>query len=76
MNDVHHSAVAMKLKDITIRKCVQCHMDLYDGQSIFTYEQPTGSNLYFCSSLCAGEWFIKNECVQEIFREDGRGMIP
>jgi hypothetical protein len=77
MNDVH--AVAMKLKDERlkdIRKCVQCNMDLHDGQGVFTYEQPTGSNMYFCSSMCAGEWFISRECVKEIFRENGRGMIP
>jgi len=26
--------------------------------------------------MCAGEWFISRECVKEIFRENGRGMIP
>lgn len=51
-------------------ECTYCHDMFENGQDIMMYEYDFGK-LYFCSSICAGNWFVESECQSISFYGDG-----
>lgn len=47
-------------------ECACCYEKFEDGQDIMMHEYDFGK-LYFCSSLCAGYWFVESECQSMSF---------
>ena len=50
-------------------ECIYCNEEFENGQNIMMYEYDFGT-LYFCCSICAGNWFVDSECQSVTFTKD------
>jgi ribosomal protein L24E len=50
-------------------ECTHCHDKFEDGQNVMAYKYGSGE-LYFCGSVCAGNWFVESECMSLTFNEE------
>jgi hypothetical protein len=49
--------------------CADCGEELEEGENVLCHSYDHGT-LYFCGSICAGNWFAANECQSIMLGED------